>query len=443
MDKSRRDFIRKTALGTAGITMGGLGMSASSYKSVKGSNDRLVFGITGINSRGVALLKAVSKLDNAEIGYVCDVDSRVIEKSVKMVEELTGRKPKAFTDYRELLKEKDLDAVAIATPDHWHAPMAILGAQAGKHVYVEKPSCHNPHEGELLTELYKKTNVIIQMGNQQRSAPTSIMAMNDISNGIIGRAYYGKAWYSARRTSIGTGSKVAVPDWLDWELWQGPVPRRDFQDIFVHYNWHWFWHYGTGEVNNNGTHEIDVCRWALGVDYPVRVNSSGGRYHFDDDWEFPDTQVVTFEFPENKMITWEGRSCNNMQHYDRGRGVTIHGTEGTILLDRNVYIAYDNRNNIIKEEHEKDESGTMDTRGDGALDVKHMRNFANAIRLGEKQNSPINEGVISNILCHLGNISYKVGRDLRINPKNGHILGDGQAMQMWSRQYEKGWEPVV
>ncbi|MFW6227807.1 MAG: Gfo/Idh/MocA family protein, partial [Bacteroidota bacterium] len=198
---TRRDFIKKTAIGAAGITLGGL--SAKSYGRVLGANDRINFGVAGINSRGIALMHAINNAKNTSIGAVCDVDRRIIEKSVKRGQDLTGVKPKSYEDVREMLEQKDIDAIAIATPDHWHAPMTIMGVQAGKHVYVEKPCSHNPREGELLVEAEKKYDKVIQMGNQQRSAPTSIQAIKDIREGIIGDVYMGKAWYANKREPIG------------------------------------------------------------------------------------------------------------------------------------------------------------------------------------------------------------------------------------------------
>ncbi|MEM7511800.1 MAG: Gfo/Idh/MocA family oxidoreductase, partial [Bacteroidota bacterium] len=326
---------------------------------------------------------------------------------------------------------------------HWHAPMALMAVQAGKDVYVEKPCCFNPAEGEMLVEAMGKYGKLIQMGNQQRSGSASQEAIADIREGIIGEVYHGKAWYANTRGSIGKGKVIEVPDHLDWDLWQGPAPRRDYKDNYVHYNWHWFEHWGTGEINNNGTHEIDICRWALGVEFPERVISSGGRYHFDDDWEFYDTQIANFEFGGGKMIAWEGRSCNGLPFFDRGRGVTIHGTEGTILLDRNLYIAYNNKNEQIKWVKEGVSSATTDTLGRGGLDDLHMNNLVNGIRSGEALRSPIDDGYKSNLLCHLGNISQKTGRALNINPENGRIINDADAMSMWSREYEPGWEMKV
>ncbi len=440
-NKTRRDFIKKTALGTVGLSFA---MSARSYASILGANDRINFAVVGAYSRGQAHIKAIAKTKNASLGYLCDVDSRVFDSAGKLIETETGKKAANVGDFRKLLENKDLDAITIATPEHWHAPMGIMGAQAGKHVYVEKPCSHNPYETEMLVAAQKKHGIVMQMGNQQRSGKASIQAIQDIKDGIIGKAYFGKAWYSNARGSIGNGKKAAVPGWLDWELWQGPAPREDYRDNVVHYNWHWFKNWGTGEVHNNGTHEIDICRWALGVNYPVKVTSAGGRFHFQDDWEFYDTQLVSYEFEGGKMITWEGKSCNPFEFYGRGRGVSIHGTEGTILLDRNVYQVFDMKGNKTKEVKEGEESATINTQGEGILDVYHFNNFADAIREGKALNAPIADASISTQLCHFGNISQQTGRTLNIDPASGKIVKDDEAVKKyWRREYAKGWEPTV
>ncbi len=275
------------------------------------------------------------------VTHICDVDKREVDKFSPRVHELFGRAPKAEKDIRKLLESKDIDAITISTPEHWHVHMSIMGGHAGKHVYVEKPCCHNPHEGELIVQAQKKyKKYYIQMGNQQRSSEHTIAIIKRIHDGLIGKVYYGKAWYSNTRGPIGGGNEVAAPpDYLDWELWQGPAPRRPYKDNFHPYNWHWFWHWGTGETLNNGTHEVDLCRWALGVGYPKKISASGGRYHYQDDWEFYDTLITNFEY-DDKMITWEGLSCQGKRYYNRGRGATIHGTEGTVLIDRDGYIVF-------------------------------------------------------------------------------------------------------
>lgn len=438
--QSRRSFIIKSGTGAVGLSMA---MSAKSYSSILGANDRMNFGGIGLHGRGKALVKAISVQENTALSAICDVDKREFDVTGKMVQEAFSKKAKTYTDVRKLLEDKAIDAIFIAAPDHWHAPMALMGVQADKHVYVEKPCSHNPREGELLIEAQKKYGKVIQMGNQQRSAPASMQAMKDIKEGLIGEVYYGKAWYANNRKSIGVGKETTPPDWLDWDLWQGPAPREAYKDNYVHYNWHWFWQYGTGEVNNNGLHEIDVCRWALGVDYPIKVSSSGGRYHFNDDWQFYDTQIVNYEYRDGKMISWEGRSCNGFLHYDRGRGATLHGTKGTILLDRNTYIARDLEGNILKDVKEAEQSDTINTVGAGYLDTLHMKNFIAAVKDGTTQNSPIDQGAISNNLCHLGNYAQAVGRTLNIDPSNGRIKNDADAMKYWSREYEQGWEMKV
>jgi predicted dehydrogenase len=435
---SRRHFVK-----TSSLAAGALAFPAASYARILGANERVNLAVAGLNGRGLAHIVAAAAVKNTAVTAFCDVDNRVFEKSQKTLNEQGNGTAKTFTDIRKLLENKDIDALAIATPDHWHAPMAILAMQAGKHVYLEKPCSHNPQEGEWLIEAQRKTGKVLQIGNQQRSAPTSIEAMKDIREGIIGNVYFGKAWYGNTRGPIGVGKKTAVPAWFDWELWQGPAPRREFKDNWVHYNWHWFWHWGTGEINNNGLHEMDICRWALGVDYPAKVTSSGGRFHFNDDWEFYDTQVASFEFVGGKMLTWEGRSCNGMNHFDRGRGATLHGTDGSILLDRNAYFAYDKKGNLIKQVNERSYSATTDTVGIGGLDVYHMENFIGGIRSGEKIRSTVEEAHKSTLLCHLGNIAQKFGRTLHTDPNNGRILNDAEAMGMWRREYEAGWEPKI
>lgn len=439
--ESRREFIKKTALGTAGLSMA---ISASSYSRIIGANDRIYLGVAGLNGRGKALGYAINDTKNAAIRYICDVDSRQFALYQKMLKDISATgKVKEIEDFREMVEKKDVDAVAIATPEHWHAPMAIMAMQAGKEVYVEKPCGHNPREGELLVEAQKKYNRVVQMGNQQRSAETSTQAIKEIHAGAIGDIYYGKAWYANARGSIGTAKKVPVPEWLNWELWQGPAPRQDFEDIWVHYNWHWNWKWGTGEINNNGTHEIDICRWALQVDYPTKVSSSGGRYHFQDDWQFYDTQIANFEFGTDKLISWEGKSCQPAKLYNLDRGSAIYGKDGYAILTRNGAVFYDNNGQVTNELKEKAFSATIDTAGVGALDVTHMENFVNGIREGGQLNSPILEGHKSNLLCHLGNIAQKFGRVLNTDPENGRILEDQESMSLWSRTYEPGWEPEV
>lgn len=444
MKTSRRDFIKKSTLGTAALTIGGMGMSAASYRRIIGANDTVVIAVAGVNGRGIANIQAVLGCTGTEISHICDVDSRAVNKGIEEVNKITGSKPAGIEDIRKLLENKSVDAITIATPDHWHAPMAIMAARAGKHVYLEKPSSHNIHENKILAEVYRKTGKVIQMGNQQRSAPTSIEAVDRIKRGDIGKPYFGKAWYANTRGPIGTGKKVPVPEWLNWELWQGPAPRTEYRDNIVHYNWHWFWRWGTGELLNNATHEVDVCRWALDVDYPDKVSAMGGRFHHEgDDWEFYDTQVVNYQYGDDKLITWEGKSCNGMKDYAMGRGALIQGTTGSFVLHRNGYEMYDLSGKLVEKKEETGVSETTGTMGSGSLDVLHMYNFLEAIRKETKLSSPIDDGAVSVNLCHLGNISQQVGRMLHINVTTGEVTRDEEAMALMSRDYEPGWEPAL
>ena len=442
MKKSnRRTFIRNSALAGAGM----YAFSARSYGNIIGSNERVNLAVAGLNGRGKAHISAARNLDSkAKVIALCDVDNRVFAKVQKEYGDFLDKKVATFEDIREVLDHKDVDALTVATPDHWHAPMGIMGMQAGKHVFLEKPCCHNPREGELLMEVQQQTGKKLQIGNQQRSSITSNKIIDEIRDGAIGTPIYAKAWYANTRDGIGVGKEVEVPDWLNWELWQGPAPRKAYKDNVVHYNWHWFWNWGTGEINNNGLHELDVCRWALGVDIPSQVTSSGGRYHFNDDWEFYDTQVASFHFDGGKMITWEGRSCNRFPFNNRGRGATIHGDNGSVLLDRAGYELYDKSGKLVREEAEKGANATssQDTLGIGGLDNLHMLNFIQAIQQDEPLNSPIEEGVKSTLLCHLGNMSQKTGKTLNVDTKSGKP-SDKEAMKLWSRSYQEGWEPKV
>jgi predicted dehydrogenase len=308
---SRRSFIKNTAAGSALFMAGSIlpGFSAKSYSRIIGANKAVNVSVMGVNSRGKALAKNFAGQPNCNVIHICDVDHRAIMKCLAEVKSRQDTAAQGIGDFRESLESKDLDVLVIAAPDHWHAPASLMAMDAGKHVYVEKPCSHNPHEGELLVKAASKYGKVIQMGNQRRSWPNVIEGINGLKNGAIGRIYYGKGWYTNNRKSIGTGKEVGVPGWLDWDLWQGPAPRKEFKDNIVHYNWHWFWHWGTGEALNNGTHMIDLLRWGMGVDYPAKVSSTGGRYRYNDDWQTPDTQIINLEFSEGMSMSWEGRSC--------------------------------------------------------------------------------------------------------------------------------------
>jgi predicted dehydrogenase len=433
----RRDFIKNTTFTTAGITFLNFPVFGKNAPS-----NKVQLAVMGVNSRGAYLAQCFSGLANVDIAYICDVEEKAIAIGLKSIAD-TAKKPTIIKDIRELVKKKDFDGLLIAAPDHWHAPAAILGLTHGKHVYVEKPCSHNPYEGELLIQAMKKyPKQHILMGNQRRSMPNLINAVKEVKEGIIGNAYFAKAWYANNRKSIGIGKKIPVPPTLDFELWQGPAPRRAYQDNLVHYNWHWFWHWGTAETCNNATHEIDMCRWFLDVDYPTKVTSAGGRYAFKDDWQTPDTQVATFEFGKDKSITWEGRSCNKMNVEGASRGFAIYGDKGSLInYGNDDYKIFDADNKLVKEVRSASvNDGTNTVSATGNLDLFHFNNFVNTIRGETKLSATIDEGHKSVLLCHLANIAQRTGRTLNCDPKDGHVINDAGAMKLWNREYERGWE---
>ena len=314
---NRREFIKTGA--AAGL---GLGLAAALPSWLRadpptGAAGKVRLAVVGTNNRGLDHIQMLAGIDEAEIAYVCDVEDGALAKGMAEVAKAApDARPKAIKDFRRVLDDKSVDAITIAAPDHWHTPMAILALAAGKHVYVEKPCSQNPHEGELLLGAIARYGRLVQMGNQRRSFPNMQVAVKEIREGVIGKAYYAKAWYDNSRLGIGHGTVVPVPATLDYELWQGPAPRRPYRSNVIPYNWHWFWHWGTGEALNNGTHEVDVCRWALGVDFATRVTSTGGRFQFKDDWETPDTQVIGWELRRREVDIVGGAQLQRLQ--DRG-----------------------------------------------------------------------------------------------------------------------------
>jgi predicted dehydrogenase len=447
MSRSRRNFIKKSSAASAAIVLGGVlpGFSASQYRRIIGSNEKITAAVMGVNSRGFSVGSNFASQKECEMMYVCDVDVRAMDKCVAAIEKVQGKKPKAEGDFRKALEDPQLDLLIVTAPDHWHAPAALLAVSAGKHVYLEKPCSHNPNEGEMLVKAAAKHNKLLQMGNQRRSWPNVIAAIGELRAGAIGRPYYAKTWYTNNRESIGVGKTAEVPSWLNYDLWQGPAPRRAYKDNVIHYNWHWFWHWGTGEALNNGTHMVDLARWGLGVEYPTRVTSAGGRYRYQDDWETPDTQVIDLEFANNTLISWEGRSCNGKNTEGSSVGVIFYGETGSLLIESgNAYKIFDLRSKLVKEVKNDIVANALDRTGPGMeLDALHIRNFFDAIKRGTKLNSDILSGHQSTLLVQLGNISQRTGRALKVDPNNGKILNDKEAMKLWSREYEKGWEPKI
>ena len=443
---SRRDFIKNIGLSTAAVTFAAAlpAFSTTSYRRIMGSNDRFIVGVMGVNARGLALANTFAKQMNSLVGFVSDVDSRASEKCINQITKIQTSAPKNIPDFRKALQQKDMDILVVATPDHWHAPAALLAMQAGKHVYLEKPCSHNPREGEMLIASQKKYKKVLQMGNQRRSFPNVRVGIKELHDGVIGKVYFARAWYANTRKPIGKGKVVSVPSWLNFDLWQGPAPRRQYKDNLIHYNWHWFWHWGTGEALNNGTHMVDIARWGMQVDYPTKVTSTGGTYLLKD-WETPDTQVIGLEFGDKGSITWEGRSANGLKSEGDSVGVFFYGEKGSMYIGPgNGYKIFGLDNKVIKEvKPSSDVDATDPANPAGLLDGYHVQNMFKTIKGETNLHSDIESGHISTLLVQLGNIAQRTTGVLQTNPLNGHILNNPKAMQLWSRAYQKGWEPKI
>ncbi|MGB7267315.1 MAG: Gfo/Idh/MocA family oxidoreductase [Terracidiphilus sp.] len=439
---SRRTFVNGLAAGVAGSAFAS---TAKSYAQILGANDRLNFAIHGNGDKGragahLSSLRANSK--TARVAYICDVDSGILARFAAKAEQALGYAPKAEGDFRKVLESKDVDAITVATPDHWHTPMAVLGLKAGKHVYVEKPSSQNAREGELLVAAQKKYGKLVQVGDQQRSSDYTIKMIQKIHDGYIGDTYMAKAWYANTRGATHYGQPGAAPPQLNWDLWQGPAPRSEYRENIHPYNWHWLRRYGTGETLNNGTHEVDVCRWALQAEFPQAVTASGGNYQYKDDWQFYDTLITNFEYPD-KLLSWEGRSRQGMRLYDRDRGSVIMGTKGSVVIDRGGYDVYDWKGKQIDTFRVGHAASSADVIGAESMTDAHFANFIAAIRGQEKLNSPIPVANVTVTMLLLSNIAWFVNRMLRIDPETAHIKDDPEAMKYWARTYEKGWEVTV
>lgn len=428
---TRREFLKNSALFAAGAAA--LAGAPSLFAS--GANEKLRMGVIGCNGRGMNHISSLPSVPNVEIAYVCDVDKRALEKGLAAVAKKQTSKVQGVADLRRVLEDADVDAITIATPEHWQTPATVLACAAGKHVYVEKPASHNGYESELIVRAARKHKRVVQMGNQRRSWPWVIESIEALHSGAVGEVFFARGWYSNRRPSIGIGKPVPVPEWLDYSLWQGPAPEKVFRDNILHYNWHWFWHWGTGEMGNNAVHALDLARWGLKVELPVRTTCGGNRYFFQDDWETPDTASATFDFG-GKGIVWEGHSCAPHGFESTGFGVNFYGDKGCLSMAGSECNIYDVSRKLVR---------TISAKQAGLFqyDVIHFANFAEAVREGKPLRSGIEEGQKSTLMCHLANLAWRTGQTVDFDPKAGKIVGNKAASALWKREYRKGWEPRV
>lgn len=439
---SRRNFLRNAA-GTAvaaAVTPGTVlannqpESSSPDYHRIMGANDKIRIAVLGVNGRGKTHISVIMKLAqqaNVEIAALCDPDMVVLQEAAADFEKKFGRKVMIEQDFRKLYENKNIDAVTLATPNHWHALQTIWACQAGKDVYVEKPATHNIHEGKKMIEAAYKYNRIVQHGVQLRSSPAIREAVKHLEDGLIGRVYMSRGLVYRRRPDIGNKGISPIPAGLNYDLWCGPAPMRPFSRNLVHYNWHWHWNYGNGDVGNQGIHETDLCMWGLGVDtLPERITSMGGKFLWDDCKEVPEIQTSIYHYPkQKKIIQFEVRNWNTNLEDGAGVGNIFYGEKGYMVIK-----GYDTYETYLGEKREKgparSEKGEMEL---------HFQNWFDAIRARDMsiQNGPVQSGHLSSSLAHLGNISYRLGRQLEFDPVAERFIGEGEneANAMLSRDY--------
>lgn len=419
MHQNRRYFL--------GTSLAGVATLAAGSRANASANERVRIGVIGVRGRGADLVKSFSANEGYEVVALSDADSNVYGKAQKNLNAAGKSEAKIENDFRKLLDDKSIDAIAIAAPDHWHALMTVMGCQAGKHVYCEKPASHNLVEGRRMVEASRKYKRVVQIGTQRRSSSSVKEAVELVKSGAVGKVGMARAWIHQIRPNIGHGKPGAVPNGIDYALWQGPAPDRPFHENRFHYNWHWFWNWGTGELGNNGIHGVDVARWGLGVGAPSHVASSGGKYVFDDDQEVPDTQIVTWEFPEKCVIQWEHRMWSKHPTEGSGFGIAWYGDKGTLLIgDKGWRI----------EDLDPKAPPVAKSEGPSSDGMKaHVQNFLDCIREGGTPNADIEIGHFSTRLCHLGNIAHRTGRRLAFDAATESFPGQPEANALLSRDY--------
>jgi predicted dehydrogenase len=409
----RRNFFLTTAAAAAAST------------TVFGSpNDTIRVATIGLRGRGKDHIKEITGQPNVELVALCDIDQKVLDAAASNVETITRKKPAIYTDYRKLLEDKSIDAISIATPNHWHTLMTIDACRAGKDVYVEKPCTHNIFEVKQIVAAARKYNRMVQQGSQSRSSVALQDGVRKMREGLIGDIYLSRGLCYKWRDTIGTKAVSDPPSYVDYDLWQGPAQKVPFKENRFHYNWHWYWAYGNGDLGNQGIHEVDIARWGLGVKFPTKTSAIGGKFMFDDDQETPNTLNCAFEFNENgkkQMMEFEVRHW--MSNHEAG---IVYGSKGYLAIaGYNKYSTFLGRNG---------EPGPTMTKGGS-----HFANFFDAVRTRKRETltAEIEEGAASTVLVHLANISYRLARTVNFDPKTMTITGDKEAAAMMTRDYRK------
>jgi len=422
---NRRDFLKKSTKGVAGVAAGVAAIRTgwTGYAA----NDEVRMAVIGVHGRGNHHAKVWTGMKGVRVVALCDPDERAMNAPARGVKTGTGVTPKLYPDIRKLLQDKEVDAVSIATTNHWHALATIWACQAGKDVYVEKPASHNVFEGRKMIEAARKYKRIVQVGSQGRSASSVRKAIELMSDGAIGDVFMAKGLCYKKRNSIGTKPNEPVPDKVNYDLWLGPAPEQPYNGNFVHYNWHWFWDFGNGDMGNQGVHQMDIARWGMGNRWPVKINAGGGRYGYKDQGETPNTEICTFTYDDGRILVFETRGRFTNDEGGVKVGNLFYGSKGWLAVNGtggpyDLYLG------------DNDKQPRQQGKG-----LDHFANFIDAVRKRDPGilMAPVEEGVISAGLCHLGNIAYRLGRTLTFDPKTETFPGDAEANKMLTRNYRK------
>jgi predicted dehydrogenase len=436
-EPSRRGFL-KLSMGVMAVS----GLSEAPARAARaGANDTVVLAMMGVRGRAGDLMRGFAGMGGVRIKTLIDVDSRLLPKAVAEVESGQGTRPEAvFGDFRPVLDDKDIDALVVGTPDHWHAIPTVRACQAGKHVYVEKPDAHNIREGQMMVAAARKYNRVVQMGVQSRSGAHFAEAVDYLRTGAIGRALYARAWESGKQDSIGKPADAPVPEGVDYDTWLGPAPKRPFNPVRFHGNWRWFFDYGTGDLGNDGVHRLDMARRALEaaliaqggkpLGMPTVASATGGKRYFDDLQEFPDTQFVSLDYPDQKAtILYEMRVWTPYDLDGEPEGAAVFGDKGYVVIGNGRWRAFSPDGKVVAQ------GASPNSEHDRA----HKQNFLDCIRSGKRPNCDIEIGHSTSVMCHLGNIAWRVGRTLRFDPATETITGDEEANSLRARGYREPW----
>ncbi len=435
---TRRTFMERTAIASAT-------MAAGVSAKAAGANDRIVVGVMGINDRGMDLAEQFAKRDDVELRYFADPDSRLFPSRVKFVENINGQRPRCVQDFRRILDDPEIDAIAIAAPDHWHALATVMACQAGKDVYVEKPTSHSVWESRKMVDAARKYERVVQVGTQNRSAEYCRMAFEYVRSGALGDIHFVRVMNSKLRDPLEPHTDEPAPEGVDYDMWLGPAPKRPYNENRFHYHWHWFWEYGGGDVCNDGVHQTDLARWMTGRTLPKTVSSTGGLHVFNDGRDAPDTQCVNWQFdgltmvleqtlwtPYMRKTPFELRDTDQLPNWPfSGTRVEIYGTKDFMFLGRmgGGWQVFNGDGDTVKIQ-----PGRF-----APANEQHIANFIECMRTRERPNADIEEGHYSTLLTHYGNIAYRVGRTLAVNAETEGIVGDDEANALVKREYREPW----